>query len=106
MVAIRLEVIGSGDDSECSTEGLPHNARLILKSGEKTQTVYSLGWYCGEDASWSLIWAGDLDRDGRLDLYMNVSQGYGSEKRLLISSQASKGQLVKEIAQLVTMDGC
>ncbi len=101
-VVYSLEVTGSGDNSECSGEGLPHNARLVLKSGEKEQTIYSLGWYCGEDSSWFLIWAGDLDRDGHLDLYVSV----GSEKRLLLSSPAGKGHFIKDVAQLYTGCGC
>lgn len=105
-VAYSLEVIGSGESPECSDLELPHNARLVLKSGDKAQTLYSLGWHCGEDSSWSLIWAGDLDRDGKLDLYLSVSPGYSSEKRLFLSSQAGGGRLVREIAVLVESRGC
>ena len=101
-----LEVSGSGDDSECSTVGLPHNARLVLKSGDKAQTIYSLGWHCGDDSLWQLIWAGDLDGDGKLDLYLDFGEMYFYEKRLLLSSQAAKGQLVKDVAQLRGSCGC
>lgn len=101
-----LEVSGSGDDSECSSGGLPHNARLVLKSGDRAQTVYSLGWHCGDESLWRLIWAGDLDGDGKLDLYLDFGEMYFYEKRLLLSSQAAKGQLVKDVARLQGSCGC
>ena len=100
-----LKVAGSEDTAKCSEESLPRNARLILVSGESKQVLYSLE-ECGSDPSWYLIWAGDLDRDGKLDLYLNVSQHYNiSERKLFLSSQAGKGQLVKQVAEFVT-SGC
>jgi hypothetical protein len=100
-----LKVVGSEDTAKCPDESLPRNARLVLVSGESKQVLYSLE-ECGSDPSWYLIWAGDLDRDGKLDLYLNVSQHYNiSEKKLFLSSQAGKGQLVKQVAEFVT-SGC
>ena len=74
-------------------------------SGESGQVLYSLQ-DCGNDPSWRLLWAGDLDRDGKLDLYVSVTQHYNvSERKLFLSSQADEGQLVKEVADFVT-SGC
>lgn len=104
-VSYTLKVVGSKDDVKCRLQEFPRNANLILSSGETEQVLYSLD-NCGNDPYWHLLWAGDLDRDGKLDLYVSVNQHYNvSEKRLFLSSQAGEGQLVKEIAEFVT-SGC
>lgn len=47
----------------------------------------------------ALLWAGDLDRDGKIDLLMDVSGHYASmELRLFLSSRAGPGELVREVA--------
>ncbi len=100
-----LKVVRSEDTAACEQEGLPLNARLILTSGESRQVLYSLV-DCGGDASWYLLWAGDLDRDGKLDLFVSVSQGdHDSSRKLFLSSKAGKERLVKEVAELVSY-GC
>ena len=95
-----------GDEGEkCWEDGLPKNAQLVLTSGNSTQVLYTLEG-CGNDPGWSLIWAGDLDKDGKLDLYVTVNQHYNIvERRLFMSSQADEGQLVAEVAEFVT-SGC
>lgn len=99
-----LKVVRSEDTATCE-EGLPLNARLLLTSGENRQVLYSLV-DCGGGAAWHVLWAGDLDRDGRLDLFVNVSPGdYGGSRKLFLSSKAQKGRLVKEVAELVSY-GC
>lgn len=100
-----LKVVGSEDTATCDEEGLPLNARLLLSTGKDRQVIYSLV-DCGGGASWYLLWAGDLDRDGKLDLFMSLSPGdHGSSRKLFLSSKASKGRLVKEVAELVSY-GC
>ena len=100
-----LKVVGSEDTAKCSDHTLPKNARLVLTSGQSGQVLYSLQ-ECGNDPSWSLLWAGDLDRDGKLDLYVNVTQHYNiSERKLFLSSQAGEKELVRQVAELVTT-GC
>jgi hypothetical protein len=104
-VSYELKVVSSEGVEKCSGEGLPRNARLVLASAESTQILYSLG-DCGSDPGWFLLWAGDLDSDGRLDLYVSVNEHYNfSEKKLFLSSKASKGRLVEEVAEFVT-SGC
>jgi hypothetical protein len=52
-----------------------------------------------------LRWAGDLDRDGRLDLLLQIPiGGYSSRLVLLLSSPASRPQLVKEVASFDQLD--
>jgi len=89
----------------CRENAYPRNARLVLLSGRSSQTLYTLD-DCGNDPSWCLLWAGDLDRDGKLDLYVNVTQHYDvSERRLFLSSRARRGRLVRQAAAFVT-GGC
>jgi hypothetical protein len=100
-----LKVAGSEDTTKCPDQSLPRNARLVLVNGESRQVLYSLQ-ECGSDPTWALVWAGDLDRDGKLDLYVSVTQHYNvTERKLFLSSPAGEGQLVKEVAEFVT-SGC
>jgi hypothetical protein len=83
---------------------LPADAKLTLTSGSSTQTLYSLNDK-SESAGWYLLWAGDLDGDGKLDLYLSLD-GYNFEERwLFLSSQAGPGQLVKGVAKF-HLTGC
>jgi hypothetical protein len=92
--------VNSEDTAKCEHPGLPMNARLVLSSGESRQVLYSLV-DCGSEAGWYLNWAGDIDRDGKLDLLMSVGQGmYDAAQKLFLSSKARKGRLVKEVAEL------
>jgi hypothetical protein len=81
--------------------------KLALVFGKQTQ-ILSIA----EDVdpvnsprTWKLLWAGDVDGDGKLDLYVDLStDGIGEEKKLFLSSQAKPGQLVKEVANTVGGD--
>lgn len=100
-----LKVVGSEDGAKCSEHAFPKNPKLVLALGESTQVLYSLE-DCGNEPYWYLLWAGDLDRDGKLDLYVSVTYHYNvSQKKLFLSSHAAKGELVKEVAEFVT-SGC
>lgn len=101
----QLKVVGTEDGEKCWQDGLPKNATLVLTRENTSQVLYSLE-ECGSDPTWSLLWAGDLDRDGKLDLYVRVTQHYNiSRKKLFLSSQANEGSLVQEVAEFVT-SGC
>ena len=66
---------------------------IELVSNGVTQTLYS----APEDADepvWEILWAGDLDGDGKLDLYVQL----GDERILFVSTQAASGQLVGKFA--------
>jgi hypothetical protein len=53
-----------------------------------------------------LLWAGDLDRDGQLDLLMDATFHYNvSDYTLWTSSGAPEGQLVRQAARFAT-SGC
>jgi hypothetical protein len=84
------------------------DAKLVLSKGTLTQAVYGLGGEGRETetADWKLLWAGDLDGDRRLDLYVQVSGHYNFiEHRLFLSSHARPKQLVRELAEFIT-SGC
>lgn len=52
-----------------------------------------------DDCGWGIYWAGDLDGDGKLDLYLDLANHYNvGQYRLFLSSPAEKGKLVKEVA--------
>ena len=51
------------------------------------------------DGAPSIIWAGDLDCDGKLDLLMDLRDHYNvTEYTLFLSSQADEGEMVKKCA--------
>lgn len=55
----------------------------------------------------SLVWAGDLDRDGRLDLLYNFSTIYtNTELALFLSSAAKEGEIVGLVARWNARAGC
>ena len=85
------------------------DAKLILSKGTLTQVIYDLGGDGGheaETADWKLLWAGDLDGDRRLDLYVQLSGHYNIiEHKLFLSSRARPKQLVRELAEFST-SGC
>lgn len=79
---------------------------LVLETEGKSQVV-TYGYYFDETYLGSLLWVGDIDGDGKLDLYMNdnsYEKGYFSSS-LFLSSEAEKGNLVKESANFFTA-GC
>lgn len=87
---------------------------LRLRLGQRSQTLATWQaearvpgpWMLGNDAYPHLRWAGDLDRDGRLDLLIDVSDHYNvSQPTLFLSSQASDGELVHAAAALRSL-GC
>ncbi len=55
----------------------------------------------------SVVWAGDLDGDGRIDLVLDdqVHYAFNVYYRLFLSSEAESGKLVKEVAVFAAV-GC
>jgi hypothetical protein len=83
---------------------LNETSKLILSDGKTEQTIYSIE-RC-DDCHWQINWAGDLDGDGKLDFYLNLSDHYNvANLKLFLSSEAESGKLVKEVAEFTTT-GC
>jgi hypothetical protein len=90
------------------------DAKLVLSKGGVSQVIYDLsaegdaGDEGGlrETVGWKLLWAGDLDGDRRLDLYVQVSHHYNiSRHKLFLSTRAPAGRLVREAGEL-SVSGC
>ena len=80
------------------------DARVVLTRGTKSQVLYSTGGFVDEP-HFDIVWAGDLDQDGRLDLMVNLNRKYSWHPyRLLLSSRATASQLVGQAAVFVTGD--
>lgn len=80
---------------------------LLLETENTSQMVHFIYYMEEGDYVGNLYWVGDLDRDGKLDLYMDF---YGYEKGgystgLFLSSEAEKGNLVKKIGYFM-LGGC
>lgn len=96
-----LKVVNEKTSGKYITNG----SKLVVESGNIKQVLVSLP-NGGNDASWSLLWVGDLDKDGKLDFYADVSSHYNmSNPVLFLSSQAEKGKLVKDVADFGSV-GC
>lgn len=89
-------------------------ADLFISDGTVNQTLKEFTAYLtgdsyymfGDEAMPSLIWAGDLDGDNKLDLLLDMTDHYNvSEVTLFLSSHASNGELVKKVAVFKTA-GC
>jgi hypothetical protein len=74
-------------------------------NGRDTQTVATIR-FPGDDSDPALLWAGDLDGDGKLDMMFNLTEHYNvSNIVLFLSSMAEPGKLVKQAATRRTV-GC
>ena len=78
------------------------DAKVILSDGAVKQMLYSTGGFVDEPHL-EIEWAGDIDRDGRLDLVVNLSRKYSIHPhRLLLSTKAITSELVGEAAVFET----
>lgn len=76
-----------------------------LTHGIQVQTLASIP-EIGIDAQPRLVWAGDLDRDGKIDLLFNLTNHYNvMHLALFLSSAAKEGEFVGLVAEWRTT-GC
>jgi hypothetical protein len=88
---VRLE---SSDPQLC-------DAVVWLELGGRAQRLYwpEEATFSCDEPHFDVAWAGDLDRDGRLDLVVSFSSKYSHHpRRLLLSSAAGPDQLVGSVA--------
>jgi len=72
---------------------------LRLESDDKTQVLANFK-HCNGSIP-RLRWAGDLDGDGKLDLYVYMTNDmYSAAETLFLSSMAGEGELVGKAAEL------
>ncbi len=88
------------------TKGLASDGRkldvLLLEKDYKHQVIDAIEYHGEADESFTdVVWAGDLDHDGKLDLITNGTQGI----MLHVSSKAEPGKLVK-LASFGGPEGC
>ena len=80
------------------------DARVILAHAGRTQVLYSADGF-SDEPHFQMIWAGDLDRDGKLDLVVNLHRKYSWHPyRLMLSTKARGKDLVGEAAVFETGD--
>jgi hypothetical protein len=80
------------------------DAQIVLRAGGQRQVLYSADGFVDEP-HFHVVWAGDLDRDGKLDLIVNLHRKYSWHPyRLLLSSAAAAGQLVGDAVLFETGD--
>jgi hypothetical protein len=93
---------------ESAKGGKPPACELVLREGEKTQILATYEAYyeegtlrsVGNDAPVRIVWAGDLDRDGRLDLVVDLSDHYNlARPTLFLSADGQEGAIVTAVAQ-------
>jgi hypothetical protein len=74
--------------------------RLVFSCGKRSQTLWDInvpvpGDFAFDDPGFALIWAGDKDGDGKIDLIMEMSPKYSCTKEVTyLSTLAEDGQLV------------
>lgn len=79
--------------------------QVVLLQGRQEQVIVDLP-IIDMDKPPSLQWAGDLDRDNKLDAIFDLSTHYASQSFVLfLSSQAESGKLVRDVAKL-HIPGC
>lgn len=92
------------DSGKEEGDHLTKDSRMMLSAGNQKQTIYKPEG-CS-DCSWDLCWVGDLDKDGKLDFMLNLTSHYNSTcHTLFLSSQAKKGEIVRDVADLC-QQGC
>ena len=80
-----------------STNDNGHIIRYGLRLWDSKLRKYQ-GWETTQN-SFNILWAGDLDTDGRLDLFLNLSEHYAETAYVLfLSSFADEGSLLKKVA--------
>ena len=89
-----------GEVTDGQTDTWIKKYELKLFHGGETQIVVSIPFFTME-APPSLIWAGDIDGDGMLDILFDLGGHYNvSQPTLFLSSMADGGDFVTKVAEL------
>lgn len=91
-------------ESEYREVGL-YNYQIKIYRDGKSQVLETIP-ELKEEADPRLVWAGDLDRDGKLDLLFDATHHYNVRNLVLyLSGAAKEGELVGKVAEWKTV-GC
>ena len=87
---------GKANAAEGANDAASWPISLDLRTGRRHQSLGLMG-SC-DDVPWRkyLLWAGDLDGDGRPDLVVQLDLAFGGEIALYLSSLAGRGEFVGE----------
>jgi hypothetical protein len=107
--ALSLVALGSTEENGIRPEPYVNNYTLKLYAGshpvKKSQVLHTAARVY-EEARPTIIWAGDIDRDGKVDLLLNLSDHYNvSHWALYLTRAAKDGELVGKVAEWRTT-GC
>jgi hypothetical protein len=89
-----------------SSEPPIKNYGLHLFFQQQSQLLFSEKGSLGSDGRPQIIWAGDLDRDGKLDLLLNLTTHYNSTRLALFLSSVAKGSSLVEMVAELSTTGC
>ena len=102
------DIVGAAGALDCRIELSEGGKRqtLLSVSGRRETTFPDAPIVLGDDATPIVIFAGDLDRDGRLDLVFDTTDHYNlARPTLFLSGAAGKGELLREMAKYSAV-GC
>jgi len=102
-----LKILFAGKTYLLTEEPSPRNPdkefQLVLSCEGIRQVIDTTNFL--NDPNWSLIWAGDLDGDRRLDLLISYSDEGSARTELLLSSHAKADPFVRRVA-VREWEGC
>lgn len=113
-IATGCRAAGAGRDADSAANDAIQCEVTLHHADGRRQALARMGGYRdsasilrpGDDAAPALLFAGDLDRDGRLDLVFDTTDHYNvSRPTLFLSSTARDGELVGAAAQYQSV-GC
>jgi hypothetical protein len=83
----------------------PSEAEVVLSHGQSRQVLWNLHRRMWDDPNFQLLWAGDLDRDQKPDLFLLMASKYTElPHKLFLSSYALPGKLVGPAGEFVLGD--
>ncbi len=103
---LRLDCAATQDTRDCALVLSREGRQQVLGRWAADASAGESQIMLGSDAWPHLRWAGDIDRDGRLDLLIDMTDHYNvSAPTLFLSTQAKDGELVGAAAELLSV-GC
>ena len=101
VVTLKKEVCEVASSGQDAADGQPPKEfKITLTCKDKKQVIWDIQKPSPnepffDEPAFSILWAGDQDGDGKIDLKMNLSAKYSCQKIvLLLSTKAKPGDLV------------